>query len=261
MRGLVLILLAFVVSCALEGKSYHGYVEGEYVYVAPTTPGILATLSVRRGQPVQKGEALFKLDKTNLEATRLSSIADIEKAKANAASAASDYARARALSSSGAVSKSDLDARKANFESAEATIRAAEQRLVQIEKQLVEAEPVSPAAGRIEDTFYREGEFVAAGTPVVSLLPPENVKIRFFVPQAALPHFALDRPVKISCDGCGEPIGAKISFIASQSEYTPPVIYSVGSRDKLVFMLEALPDVYDARLRPGLPVDITVGAP
>jgi HlyD family secretion protein len=244
-----------------DDKGIHGYVEGEYTLVGPTTSGILETLSVARGQSVEKRAALFSLDKTNLDASRLSVLADIEKAKANLEAAEKEYARVSTLAASGAVSQSEIDAKKDVSESAAATVKSAEQKLIQIEKQIAEASPLSPAAGNIENTFFRPGEFVAAGTPVVSMLAPENVKVRFFVPQAELPLYKLGTPIQIKCDGCGKPIPAKISFIASQSEYTPPVIYSVGSRDKLVFMVEAKPDVFNALLRPGLPVDIVLGAP
>jgi HlyD family secretion protein len=262
MRFLIFCLMSILASCSpAEDKGLHGYVEGEYVYVAPTTAGILEALSVVRGKQVEKGDALFSLDKTNLNASRLSAIADIEKAKANLEASENEYTRAQTLSPSGSVSQSESDARRDAYESAAATVKSLEQKLIQIEKQVAEASPLSPAAGRIEDTFFRPGEFVGAGTPVVSMLPPENVKVRFFVPQAELPLYKLGAPVQIKCDGCGKPIAAKISFIASKSEYTPPVIYSVGSRDKLVFMVEAKPDAFDTRLRPGLPVDILNGAP
>ncbi|MDE2029717.1 MAG: efflux RND transporter periplasmic adaptor subunit [Alphaproteobacteria bacterium] len=257
----LLSLLALVVGCKPEAKIFNGYVEGEYVYIAPTTPGILQTLSVARGQQVKKGDPLFALDPTNLNAMLASAQASVSQAKADDIKAQADNTRAQRLLRTGGISHADADARKAALEAAQAAQEKAAQSVVQIEKQLAESAPAAPKSGRIEDTFYRVGENVAAGAPVVSLLPPENVKIRFFVPEAKLPMFPLGANVTVTCDGCAKPVAAKVSYIASQSEYTPPVIYSVDSRDKLVFMVEARPNRFTPTLRPGLPVSIERNEP
>ena len=115
----------------------------------------------------------------------------------------------------------------------------------------------APVTARVQDTFFVEGEWVPAGRPVASLLPPGNVKIRFYVPQGILGSLSPGKDVEVRCDGCPEAIAAKISFISSQAEYTPPVLYSKDSRGKLVFLVEARPAPADAaRLRPGQPVDV-----
>jgi HlyD family secretion protein len=103
------------------------------------------------------------------------------------------------------------------------------------------------------------GEWVPAGAPVVSVLPAANVKARFFVPETELGRVRVGQGVKLACDGCGAPIDAKVSFIATQAEFTPPVIYSKDSRAKLVFLVEARPSPADAvKLHPGQPVDVTL---
>ncbi len=116
----------------------------------------------------------------------------------------------------------------------------------------------APGAGVVEDTLYRVGEWVAAGRPVVMLLPPENIKVRFFVPEAELGSIALGDRLSVSCDGAREPVLATVSFISTEAEFTPPVIYSRENRAKLVFMVEAQIDSgQTARLRPGQPVDVS----
>jgi HlyD family secretion protein len=251
-----LILVCFVAGCEPKTETFNGYVEGEYLYIAPTTPSLLQTLSVYRGQQVKEGDDLFALDKTNLKATLASDEAEESQAKANLKDADTEYTRARNLLAASATSQSDYDTRRAAFETAKAALQTAAQKIVQTKKQLVEIAPKAPFGGSIEDTYFHPGEYIAAGTPVVSLLPPENVKIRFFVPEAKLALFPLGAGIIVSCDGCGKPIKAKVNFIASQSEYTPPVIYSVESRDKLVFRVEAQPENFMPVLRPGLPVDV-----
>ncbi len=109
------------------------------------------------------------------------------------------------------------------------------------------------------DTLYREGEWVGAGSPVVRMLPPANVKVRFFVPEGVVGRLKPGQAVRIRCDGCAAEVNANISYVANEAEYTPPVIYSNTRRDKLVFMVEARPAVEDGtKLRPGQPVEVAL---
>ena len=150
-------------------------------------------------------------------------------------------------------------ARPDEIRAAEAEAAAAKQSLAQADWKLRQKTVASTVAGTVNDTLFVKGEWVPAGAPVVSLLPPGNVKARFFVPETNLGRVKVGQAVKLACDGCGAPIDAKVSFIAAQAEFTPPVIYSKDSRAKLVFLVEARPDPADAaRLHPGQPVDVTL---
>jgi len=113
----------------------------------------------------------------------------------------------------------------------------------------------SLVSGRVENVFFREGEYAGNSAPVVSILPPNNVFVRFFVPQAEVANLMLGTEVHIGCDGCPPDLIATISFIASDVEFTPPVIYSVGNRERLVFKAEARAPM-GLPLRPGLPVEV-----
>lgn len=147
--------------------------------------------------------------------------------------------------------------RDAERKAAEGEVAAARAALAQSAWRLEQKSSAAPAAGVVQDTFYVEGEWVPAGRPVVSLLPPGNVKARFYVPQAALSDVAPGREVEIRCDGCSGPFAARVSFVSSQAEYAPPVLYSRESRAKLLFLVEArLASADGARLRPGQPVDV-----
>jgi HlyD family secretion protein len=124
---------------------------------------------------------------------------------------------------------------------------------------LDQKQQLAPAAGTIQDTFYRVGEFVAAGNPVVILLPPENLKVRFFAPQEILPRVKVGETVSVHCDGAPREFKAVVNFISAQAEYTPPVIYSRESRASIVFMIEAkIPTADAADVRPGQPVDVAL---
>lgn len=248
-------------ACEPSTKTFNGYVEGEYLYIAPTTAGILQNLAVSRGQQVKAGDPLFALDDTNLEASLASAESEVIQANASLQDAKIEFDRAQTLVVREATSKSDYDARKMTLDNAQAEVQVAIQKVIQIKKQLTESAPLAPRDGLIDDTYFNVGEYIAAGIPVVSFLPPENVRIRFFVPQQMLSLFTLGSTVTVRCDGCGKPIKAKINYVASQSEYTPPVIYSIGSRDKLVYRIEAQPEIFTPILKPGLPVDITKEEP
>ena len=138
-----------------------------------------------------------------------------------------------------------------------AEVDASRAQLKQQTWRLAQKSASAGKAGLVFDTLYAEGDWVPAGSPVVSLLPPGNVKLRFFVPEAVVGSLAPGRAVEVRCDGCGPPIPAKLSYISPQPEFTPPVIYSNESRSKLVFLIEARPDEKDAtRLHPGQPVDV-----
>ena len=145
--------------------------------------------------------------------------------------------------------------RAAELEGAETEVGAARAALAQADWRLGQKSVVAPAAGTVQDTFFVEGEWVPAGRPVASILPPGNVKARFYVPQTALGGLKIGQAVEISCDGCGTLVRGKLTYVSTQAEYAPPVLYSRESRAKLVFLAEARPDGATS-LRPGQPVDV-----
>lgn len=157
------------------------------------------------------------------------------------------------------LATAQLGARADAIAAAEADAAAAQAALDRAGWAVAQKSQAAPRAGLIYDTLYREGEFVAAAMPVVSLLPPENLKVRFFVPEADFGALKAGDIVQIALTGRAEPIEARISYLSPRPEFTPPVLYNRANRAKLVFMVEALPvDVAVARdLHPGQPVDVT----
>jgi len=256
---LLLLLAVFLVGCDPTDNKIHGYVEGEFVRISPTSQGLLETLSVERGQTVKAGDALFSIDLTDLIAQKKSSQAEISRLKTEFITAQKDYDRFLLLIKTGATSATSLESAESTRNSIQANLEIASQSLAQIEKKLHDAAPTAPKSGIVQDTYYEVGDYINQGQAVVSLLPAENIKIRFFVAQEVAPKLQLNQSISVSCDGCQAPMEAVISYIAPNSEYTPPVIYSVESRDKLVFLIEAKPSEYHESLRPGLPVSIELG--
>lgn len=159
------------------------------------------------------------------------------------------------------VTTQKLPARPEEIRAAEADAKAAREVLAQADWKLAQRAFVAPAAGLVHDTYYNPGDFVPAGSPVVSILPPGNVKARFYLPETELGRIKPGAEVTVACDGCGAPIRAKVDFVSDKAEFTPPVLYSKDSRAKLVFLVEARPAAADAtKLKPGQPIDVTLPA-
>lgn len=170
---------------------------------------------------------------------------------------ARDDARVRELEAQRASAR--LPGRVDERAAAAAQVEAARAQLAQSQVRLTQKSQTAPVAGRVEASYYRVGEWVAAGQPVLSILPPQNIKLRFFVPETRLAAIHPGQVVQVRCDGCGAPIAATVRFIAQEAEYTPPVLYSENSRQRLVYLVEAWPAPADAtRLHPGQPVDVAL---
>lgn len=169
--------------------------------------------------------------------------------------AARDRARVRELRA--AIVAAELAARDDAQRAAQDERAAAAAVVLQMQAQLAEKSLAAPLAGVIEEVYYRAGEWVSAGQPVLALLPPQNRHLRFYVPETVLGGLRPGQPLRARCDSCEGPIQARIRFIAETAEYTPPVLYSREQRTRLVYRVEAQMSPQDAaRLRPGQPVDI-----
>ena len=152
-------------------------------------------------------------------------------------------------------------ARPDEIAAADQAVRTARAQLAQAEWKLAQKTLKVPVGAQVADVLYREGEWVNAGAPVVSLLPPANVKARFFVSETQLGRLKLGAPVRLTCDGCAAPIAGTLSYIAPEAEYTAPLIYSRENRANLVFMIEARVSAADAaHLHPGQPVQVHLDA-
>ena len=252
--------------------------------IAPPQPGWIVNIAVTRGEKVSVGDLLFTLDDTLELAARANALAAIEAklalrnqamaalAQANAQldSSEKELARQQELVDSGASPQRDLEQAQAAFDSARALRSQVQAQILQADAQIDKAEAVLTTAewilseravqtrvsGEVQDIYFRQGEYANAGTPVISILPPGNIFVRFFVPEIEVGQLSLGDSVRIGCDGCLPGLVANISFIASDAEFTPPIIYSVSNRQRLVFKVEARIQG-GLNLRPGLPVDIS----
>jgi len=235
------ILLALAGCAKSKDPGYQGWVEADLIFVSPDEAGRVETLPVREGDAVEKGAPLFSVD-PDLQQS------DVEMARASVTNATQAYERALSLLKTSAGTQKAVD-------DAEATRRTAQARLASAQTRLARRKLSSPVSGTVQQIYYRPGEVAPAGRPVVSLLPPGNIKIRFFVPETVLPKVTLGDAVMIHCDGCKADVPARVTFISRTSEFTPPVIYSLDERSKLVFLVEARTEA-SGDLRVGQPVDV-----
>jgi HlyD family secretion protein len=211
------------------------------------------------------------------------SVYDAERAAAEAAmrQAKVELDRIRPLVARGIYAPARLDQAQANYDAAIANVRAisaqraagtlgarpdallaaqaqaaqAKGALAETESRLAQAGPVAPAAGRVEDVFFQPGEWAAANQPVVALIPDDRVRVRFYVPERDIARYPIGTRVQFSCDGCKAGLSATVNYVSPRPEFTPPVIYSRESRDRMVFLVEARP-ADGAALIPGQPVDV-----
>ncbi|MGD0141652.1 MAG: HlyD family efflux transporter periplasmic adaptor subunit [Rhizomicrobium sp.] len=270
MKRLSLIFLLLLAACGdHKPPAWLGYGEGDYSLIGAPQPGWVTHLAVQRGQPVKRGDFLFSLDNTHETAVRDQAAANLAQAKAelaqeqaNNAYTQTELKRQTGLANARAGVPSTFDSTLAAFRESQAHIDQLEGQIRQMEGALTDAQYqlsqrhiVSQVDGQVQDIYFFQGEYAPASTPVVSVLPPANVFVRFFVPESEFAHVKLGQNVAISCDGCAANLTAKITFIAQQEEFTPPVIFSLDSRQKLVFKLEARAPG-GLKLNPGEPVEV-----
>ena len=215
-------------------------------------------LAAVRAQLAQANAALTQATSDFTRDQKLVADKFISPQRLDATRSAMQQARARVDELSAQLRVAQQGARPDEIAAAAREVDAAEAQFAQAAWRVQQKTQVSPAAADVSDVLYREGEYVPAGSPVVSLLPPGNVKARFFVPEAQVGALRVGAPVTIRCDGCGEPIAGTITFVARESEYTAPIIYSKENRASLVFMVEAKPVNVAAadRLHPGQPLEL-----
>jgi HlyD family secretion protein len=238
--GAALLLAA----CSKEAENeFQGWVEADLIFVSPDEQGRVETMMVREGDKVEQGTPLFTLD-ADLQR------ADLAVAEAAVVNTKQAFYRAQQLLKVASGTQRDFDIAQAAYRQADAQLAAAKTRLDRRKLS-------SPIAGVIQQIYFRPGETVPASRPIMAVLPPGNIKVRFFVPERLLARITIGNEVRVTCDGCPSNITAPITFISRNVEFTPPVIFSQEERSKLVFLVEARPAQTDM-LRVGQPVSVEV---
>lgn len=298
-------------ACAAPDPLAVGYVEGEYVLLAPIETAQIETLSVRRGDQVEPGKLVAQMETGDAEiavaqaeasvASAQAQLADLRIGKrpeeiavleatltsneAQAEQARRVLERTQDLVRRGASTQAQLDQARTEVQVAEAmigqaqaqlavgrlparpeTINAAENQVRQAQATLDQAkwrkskrQLVAPSAGRVDDVIRDPGDIAGPNAPVLSLLPDGAVKLKLYAPEKAFSTLAVGQKLTVRCDGCAPGLTASVSYISPEPEFTPPVIYSLKNRQKLVYLIEARPDGDATRLQPGQIVDVELG--
>jgi len=307
LAGVMAAILSILPGGVTEPAGYPGYLEADYVYVAPASAGRIASIAVREGQAVAEGEVLFSLDAAQhrallaaAKAREASARATLEnlvtgsrseeidviraalsRARSDLALAQSNLERSEKLQAVGAVPAvrveqdraavvsaqaqveqltaqvgvAELPARNAQQVAAEANLAAAVADSNRAQLDLDDRQTLAPVAGVVDRLFYSVGEIASTGSPVLSIMPEGALKARFFVPEADRAVLSIGQSVNIGCDGCTL-MTATVTYLASEPQTTPPVIYSREERGRLVYLVEAELET-PGNLRPGQPVTVT----
>jgi HlyD family secretion protein len=247
-----------------------------------------ATLDAAVGR-VEKSRASLEDARKGQRPSEIASLeAQLAQAQAAERNSSAELRRVEPLVPSGALTRQDLDRARSTHDqdlqrvkqleadlqtarlgsredlvaAAEADLRAQQAVQARAAWDVAQKSQSAPAQALVFDTLYREGEWVEAGKPVVALLPPANIKVRAFVPEPRIGAVRIGDRIEVIVDGVAETLAGTVSYVSPQAEYTPPVIYSRESRDKLVFMIEARfePEVA-VKLHPGQPVDVRILGP
>ncbi|MCV2874105.1 HlyD family efflux transporter periplasmic adaptor subunit [Defluviimonas sp. WL0050] len=301
------ILSALFSACSPPPPFATGYVEGEYVLIAPVATAQIETLAVARGDRVAAGDLLVAMERRDaeialseataalaqaesqlanlregrrpeeirvIEATLASARAQADEAdraaerlqslakrgaatatQADDAATAATVARARVAEAEANLAVARLPARAQEIAAAEAAVDGAKAARARADWNLGQRRLTAPAPGRVHDVIRTPGELAGPAAPVLSILPDGAVKLRLYVPATAIATIAPGSSLSVHCDGCGDGHTATVTYVADAPEFTPPVIYSLENRQKLVYLIEARPDAPDG-LKPGQIVDV-----
>ncbi|MBB6409813.1 HlyD family secretion protein [Mesorhizobium sangaii] len=295
-------------ACAPAAPLAVGYVEGDYVLLAPIEVAQVETVTVKRGDRVTPGTTLVTLESADAKiavaqaeaglAQAQAQLADlqigkrpeeiavlkaeVDMASAQAADAKRKYDRAADLFKRGAGTQADFDTASATLETANAqvgqananlavgglparpeTIKAADNQVKQAQATLEQARwrlskrvLAAPSTGRVNDVIRNPGDTAGPTAPVISILPDGAVKLSVYIPEAAFSSVKVGTLLGVHCDGCGPDVKARVSYVSPDPEFTPPVIYSLENRQKLVYLVEARPEGDAGPLQPGQIVDV-----
>lgn len=260
-------------SCSRHPENHaQGYIEGRYTYMATSVSGALNSLMVQRGQYVKKGDVLYVLQEkpeSDIYKASLDDLKQVSSARdaiaANLTFAKLTFDRYQVLVPKHAISQADLDNAQSIFNSTNAQLSQANANIAKATAALAQSKwtveqkvGYAPVDGLVFDTYYRTGEYTVENQPILSLLAPADIKAIFYVNEPALGLLKLGDKVKVECDRCEKAYEGTISFISPTAEYTPPVIYSNETNEKLIFRIEAEFAAKDAfHLHPGQPVYVT----
>ncbi len=206
---------------------------------------------------LEQARAALDLARSNLQRTlRLVEKGNLPPAQLDADRTAVRRAEARISELEARLALARSPARKEDIIAARARLEAARADVRRARAALEDLEVHAPADGLVEKIHYRVGEVLPAGRPALTLLPREGRKVIFFIREPERAGFAIGQRLTVRCDGCAGSFAATLTRIASEPQYTPPIIYSREQRTRFVYRAEATL-APGSGLHPGQPVTLT----
>ena len=254
----------------------NGRIEATEVDVAAKYPGRLATVNVNEGDEVTAGQVVAVISSPETEAQLRGAQAQLLRAKQALAEAEAliaqrksdldfartDYERGKSLIDKGFITQQLLDLRRNKFQAADAgfvaansqrdeavsQISAAQADVERLQSMLVDLTLVSPRSGQVEYRLARAGEVIAAGQRILTILDLNDIYMTIYLPANQAGNLALGDEARAILDPVPEYVfPAKISFVATEAQFTPKSVETAEEREKLMFRvkLQADPEILD----------------
>ncbi len=199
---------------------------------------------------LDRDEKAHRADPGTISAEQL----DQARATERMALAAMEQAKAQCRLVEEGPRKEEIEQARARVEQAKATLKSAATRLGY-------AKVTSPLTGVVLSKNIEPGEYVAAGTPVVTVADIKNLWLRAYVDETDLgKRFALGSEAEITTDAYpGKVYPGHVSFISSEQEFTPKSVETNHERVKFVYRIKIDVTNQDGKLKPGMPADARIG--
>lgn len=252
-----------------------GYVEGRYTYITTLFSGTLKTIPVSAGMSIKKNQTLFTLEPLPTQENLTIAQAKVQEAHNEIIKAEDryqlqklNYNRNTILLNKDIISKEVFENSAMEYQQSQINKKVALARLVSLQAEekkaaweMSQKKVTSPKDAVVFDTYYTVGENIQSGSPVLSLLDPTQVKIIFFIPESLYGKINKNQLIHINYDGAEAPVEARITYISDKASYNPPIIYSIDERARLVFRVEATPNLKVAlKIHPGQPVTVSLAS-
>jgi HlyD family secretion protein len=245
----------------------NGRLEASEVQIASKTPGRLAEVLVDEGDKVTKGQLLARMDTRTLEAQRRQAEAEVIRARENLSAAQAnvqlrqseqllahqELKRSQELFKRGFASGQIIDQQQSRFDTGNAAVAAAraqvsavgagigaaQAEVAQLTSEIDDSSLRAPIDGVIQLRMAEPGEVLGAGGRVLLLIDPNDQYMNLYLAASVAGRLAVGDEARILLDALpGQPLPAKISFVAAKSQFTPKEVETRDERQKLVFRVK-----------------------
>jgi len=289
MKPIFFILVIFILSCSDNQDNsykYFGRMEAETIVLSSKQAAEIDSVFVSEGQLVKKGQLLAKLDSERLLLQLDILDAKVAELKANTASIAAqkkqvnvqlslvikNLEKTKRMVGKGAATELELDNLTSQKDVLEAKLLALNSQFSVIESKqeqqlatsamthisIKDAQITAPVDATVLSKYHSAYENAAPGMPLFELADLSELKATIYVPMEDIARVKIGQNSEIYVEGIEEPLDGKVSWIASESEFTPKTILTKETRSTLVYAVEIMVGNIDGFLKIGMPVDVVL---